>query len=139
MKKPNYTIEDRTQLILAGQTRTIDRRDDGNYDVFNEAAGTHCVWNLNEVLNFLRMPGVAAKELIQSVSSAAARLREGHRFHKENLSPAARDQIDFRKALILGLMRSKPKAQKFIKQLWTKRKSYFGLSSLPRRSTLPSR
>ncbi|MEL7390753.1 MAG: hypothetical protein AAFN76_13335 [Pseudomonadota bacterium] len=103
MKKPNYTIEDRTQLILAGQTRTIDRRDDGNYDVFNEAAGTHCIWNLNEVLNFLRMPGVAAKELIQSVSGAAARLRDGHRFHKENLSPAARDQIDFRKALILGV------------------------------------
>lgn len=103
MKKPNYTIEDRTQLILAGQTRTIDRRDDGNYDVFNEAAGTHCVWNLNEVLNFLRMPGVAAKELIQSVSGAAARLRDGHRFHKENLSPAARDQIDFLKALILGV------------------------------------
>lgn len=103
MKKPNYTIEDRTQLILAGQTRSIERRSDGTYDVFNETAGTHCIWNINEVLSFLKMPGVAAAQLIQSVSGAATALRAGQRLYKDTLSPACRDQIDFRKALILGV------------------------------------
>ena len=103
MKRANYTIEDRTRLILAGQVRTVDRRHDGLFDVFNEGEGTHCIWNINEVLSFLNMPGVSSRQLVSAVSAAAARMRTNDLNHKDRLTPEGRDQVDFKKSLILGV------------------------------------
>lgn len=103
MKKPNYSIEHRTRLVIAGQARTLLSRDDGSFDVLNENGGTALVWSYNEVLSFLRSPGVSTGQFLSSTSAAAAKLRNGGRTYKDTLPFVARDQIDFRKALIFGV------------------------------------
>lgn len=103
MKKPNYSIEDRTKLMIAGQTRTAIARSDDAFDIINESNGSCVVWSYNEVLSFLTMPGASTGQFLSSVSAAAAKVRDGGRTYKDTLSPVARDQIDFRKALIYGV------------------------------------
>ncbi|MGH6763974.1 MAG: hypothetical protein ACRECW_20585 [Phyllobacterium sp.] len=86
---------------MAGHGPSING--DGSYRSENSETGAVEILTYNQVLSVLKRPGTSAANMLMSISSAAARIRQGGLHYRDQLSAVLRDQIDFRKALCVGI------------------------------------
>lgn len=98
----NAVIPAGLQLKLAGKTRVLYPNGDGHYRAEHADTGRVEIITYNEALSWLRRPDCSSLGRLES-SSAAARVRNGGRHYREQLSDELQDQIDFRKALCVGV------------------------------------
>lgn len=92
-----------TRLANEGHTYALYPTGEGNIRAEDLETGRSEVWTLQEYLARSQRPGASRSNLAVVANDATARIRAGGRFHRDQLSVERRDEIDFRKALCLGV------------------------------------
>ncbi|WP_339108570.1 hypothetical protein [Thioclava sp. GXIMD4216] len=100
--KLNPLIPAGLQLKLSGKTRVLYPNGDGYYRAEHADSGRVEIITYNEALSWLKRPDCSSIGQLTS-SAASARVRNGGRHYREQLSEELQDQIDFRKALCVGI------------------------------------
>ncbi len=98
----NYNIPAGLRLKLAGAVRALYPNGDGNYRAEHAGGARSEIVSYNEALSWLRRPDCSARDM-PAESAAAARVRSGGLHYRQQLSEDLQDQIDFRKALCVGV------------------------------------
>lgn len=100
--KLNYHIPAGLQVKTPGSTRILYPNGDGTYRAEHAQTGRTEVLSYSEVLSRLRQPGTSTVSL-EAGSAAAARIRQGGFQYRQQLSAELQDQIDLRKAIVVGV------------------------------------
>ena len=100
--KLNYYIPAGLQVRTPGSTRILYPNGDGTSRAEHADSGRTEVLSYNEVLYSLRQPGTSTISL-EAGSAATARLRQGGFQYRQQLSEDLQDQIDLRKAIVVGV------------------------------------
>lgn len=98
----NYKIPVGLRLKIAGIVRTLYPNGDGSYRAEHSGHGSTEIVSYNEALSWLRRPDCSTDNR-PTDSAAAARIRNGGLHYRQQLSEELQDQIDFRKALCVGV------------------------------------
>ncbi|MBK4214714.1 hypothetical protein JJJ17_02115 [Paracoccus caeni] len=102
MTKIKYAIPRGARVAAQGLTGAVYPVGD-HYRLVDDATGSQAILSYTEVVQGLNMPGAPSRIALMAQTEAAARIRQGGRMYRYQLSEKLRDQIDFRKALMVGI------------------------------------
>lgn len=105
MRKIKYKIPDGLAVSEFGHSRSVRSIDGDAYQIADLEEGTKEVWSYNEVINLIKMSGARHKQTQPAMTLSAARIRDGVLQYRHQLSKRQNDIIDFRKALMFGIMK----------------------------------
>lgn len=100
--KLNYHIPAGLRMTTPGGTRILYPNCDGTYRAEHAESGRAEIMSYNEAVGWLCRPDCSTVSG-QAESTAAARVREGGLHYRQQLSAELQDQIDLRKAIVVGV------------------------------------
>lgn len=105
MKTIKYKIPDGLEVSGFGCNRSVRSIGGNDYQITDLEEGTKEVWSYKEVINLIEMPGARRRKSQPAMTASAARIRDGVLQYRHQLSERQNDIIDFRKAMMFGIMR----------------------------------